>query len=461
MLGLLYTAFKHVPMSIPSKWLLGFAAAVSFAASATLLVSEPQGDSPVSSRNGFVKTVFTDKSGASHNYLVYLPIDYQPGQARPLLLFLNGLMENGDDGYHSISNNFGVHIWEMKRDFPFVCAIPQCAVGSAWEGKQLDLAVQFADFVQQRYGTDPDRMYVTGVSSGGRGVWNAISDYPGRFAAAVPMCGNLGTVRQRLASIDVPIWNFINSGDEPALVQENRSVMQQLIDLGLSPICTEYDLPDHNCWDSGYRSMGLYRWLLDQRRPATTANRRFKLHAADAVVSHWESQGDGTWEVFSEDHSIAFRFTGQQLSPDISPSIGRERLVCHQASGEFEFHGDAFVSMAGEPLRISLINRGHESALHADYEFFLPLPHAGVGGVQTGVGLRLADLDPVAQQQLQADQYNDIRISVSSTKIQLRINGWLAFDLPTPSSDTAIYSPALIGSGKIRWKNIRTRGEFN
>lgn len=424
------------------------------AASLSLGCADKQGV-PHQSDRGFVQSRFVDKHGRVHQYLVYLPHDYEPGQRRPLLLFLNGLMENGDDGYRSISNNFGVHIWEMKLDFPFVCAIPQCAVGQTWDGEQLDLAIEFAEEVQRRYGTDPDRLCITGVSLGGTGVWNALAAYPERFAAAVPMCGTVGLSDQQLASISVPIWNFYNADDQPHLVQENRDVRQHLLGLGLSPIATEYDLSGHNCWDAAYRSIGLYQWLMEQRRPNGQAEQRYIFRTpAELIVGAAVSDGGATskhaaWQITSDGELECMDAAGDHLLPVITTN--------DLAVGHVELHVDSFIAASGSNCRFAVTALNRDSQQPGVFEIILSPADAGIGGVRTQDGQWMAELAPAAQHQLRPGRYNDIRILATSGALQVWINGWKAIEMQDPWPAEQGYALAISGTAGTRWKNIRTR----
>lgn len=51
------------------------------------------------------------------------------------------------------------------------------------------LLLKLLHSLEQSHPIDKSRIYVTGLSMGGYGVWDLISRYPNRFAAAVPVCG--------------------------------------------------------------------------------------------------------------------------------------------------------------------------------------------------------------------------------------------------------------------------------
>ena len=101
---------------------------------------------------------------------------------------------------------------ELDPDFPFVLISPQCAEGKVWESALLGA---FLDDVTHRLRIDSNRICVTGLSMGGFGSWSLIAKEPGRFAAAIPICGG-GNTRDFILLIFItaealatlPIWVF-------------------------------------------------------------------------------------------------------------------------------------------------------------------------------------------------------------------------------------------------------------
>src|SRR3989449_1176734 len=60
---------------------------------------------------------------------------------------------------------------------------------SAWTGTPAQVAITALDQVSREFQVDSDRVYLTGLSMGGNGVWYLAYRYPYRFAALVPICG--------------------------------------------------------------------------------------------------------------------------------------------------------------------------------------------------------------------------------------------------------------------------------
>ena len=103
-----------------------------------------------------------------HNYLLYLPKNYGSGAKFPLLLFLHGAGERGDDKLDLVTVHGPPKLIEGGEDFPFIVVSPQCKEGSWWEAAELSVLV---DHIESQFDVDKDRLYVTGLSMGGFGTW--------------------------------------------------------------------------------------------------------------------------------------------------------------------------------------------------------------------------------------------------------------------------------------------------
>jgi predicted peptidase len=121
------------------------------------------------------------------------------------------------------------------------------------------------DAVSRDYAVDPDRVYLTGPSMGGEGVWSLAAAHPGRWAAIVPICGGGDPgVASRIK--DIPCWCFHGDADRMIHPEQSRAMIRALQQAGGRPLYHEYPGVDHNCWDRTYATPELYQWMLDQRR---------------------------------------------------------------------------------------------------------------------------------------------------------------------------------------------------
>ena len=111
----------------------------------------------------------------------------------PLILFLHGGGEKGDNNLSHLIANKGAVAWvepdRIARNPVYVLA-PQCPTEpSGWINKEnQDLVVQILEeFIQEHPQVDTDRIYIEGMSMGGMGTWEMILEPPDLFAAAIPI----------------------------------------------------------------------------------------------------------------------------------------------------------------------------------------------------------------------------------------------------------------------------------
>jgi predicted peptidase len=197
-------------------------------------------------------------------YLLFLPEGYGKEQKRwPLILFLHGAGERGDD-LEKVKKHGPPKIVETRRDFPFVVVSPQCPEGVWWTAKTETL-INLLDEIVARYDVDTERIYLTGLSMGGYGSWALASEYPDRFAAVVPICGG-GSRMMSLTLKDVPIWAFHGAKDSVVPLKESKEMVDAINARGGNAKLTVYPDANHDSWTQTYDNQELYDWLLQYRR---------------------------------------------------------------------------------------------------------------------------------------------------------------------------------------------------
>ena len=220
-------------------------------------------------QRGFQQRTYTDASGKAHPFIVFVPAKYQPDSKPPVMLFLHGSGERGSNNLDQMMAGIGPAIWKRKATLPFVVVLSQCAPNSNWlvDGPDAQRALAMLKRTQQEFGTDPDRVYLTGLSMGGSGTWNFAAKDPSAWAAIVPMCSRPDLANaQKFADAHLPIWNFCGDQDRPETVKANRAMHEALTKLNTGAKYTEYPGVGHNCWDNAYGTDDLYIWLLEQAR---------------------------------------------------------------------------------------------------------------------------------------------------------------------------------------------------
>jgi len=230
---------------------------------------------------------FARKEHASGtNTLRYRLLEPPPpadGGRLPLVLFLHGAGERGDDNTAQLKHG-AVEFQRRQARHPCFVLIPQCPEGKRWVevdwgGKAgagtfpaepsvpLALTIEVVDALVASGAVDPDRVYVTGLSMGGYGTWYAAGMPGGRLAAAAPICGGgdpLWAARYK----DLPIWAFHGDRDQAVPPGRSREMIDAVRAAGGKPKYTEYAGVGHDSWTQTYADDSFHEWLFSQRRPA-------------------------------------------------------------------------------------------------------------------------------------------------------------------------------------------------
>ena len=114
-------------------------------------------------------------------------------------------------------------------------------------------------------GVDKSRIYLTGLSMGGYGTWDAIARYEGFFAAAAPICGG-GDPKMASKFARLPIWCFHGEQDSVVKVGRSREMIDALKAIGSTAKYTEYPGVNHDSWTETYSNPAFYQWLFDQQK---------------------------------------------------------------------------------------------------------------------------------------------------------------------------------------------------
>ncbi len=100
-------------------------------------------------------------------YAVHVPPAYERGKPWPLIIFLHGAGERGDDGIDQTTVGLARTLPLWRRPFPFIGLYPQCAKGRWWD-QEGPLFWASLEKTLSEYTIDEDRIYLTGLSRGRR-----------------------------------------------------------------------------------------------------------------------------------------------------------------------------------------------------------------------------------------------------------------------------------------------------
>lgn len=230
----------------------------------------------------FEAHVYVDADGGELPYRLIVPEESQGPM--PLVLFLHGAGERGNNNRDQLIHGSDL-LLKAANDFGCVVVVPQCPRRDKWSvvdwskdkvtfsdspSDPMRRALELLDDLAERHDIDADRLYILGLSMGGYGTWDAICRYPGRFAAAAPICGG-GNPAQAHQIIHTPVWAFHGDADTVVSVDLTRAMVQAIKDAGGEPRYTEYPGVGHSSWVPAFAEPELLPWLTAQSLDADAA----------------------------------------------------------------------------------------------------------------------------------------------------------------------------------------------
>jgi predicted peptidase len=249
-------------------------------------------ETPVHAETGFLDRIIVVQ-GTSYKYQVFVPDNWNPRQNWPVILFLHGVGERGNDGLQQTNVGIGSAIRKHRGRVPAIVVMPQCRDNSWWlQSPMGEMAMAALEASSREFRGDPERTYLTGLSMGGYGAWYLSGKYPGQFAALVVICGGVrvpgallaanpqwaksleadGTGAYSGAAARVgktPVWIFHGAEDDTVPVTESRRMYAAMQAVGAEVHYTEYPGVKHDSWDHAYDEPELFTWLLAKTRSAS------------------------------------------------------------------------------------------------------------------------------------------------------------------------------------------------
>lgn len=202
-------------------------------------------------------------------YLLFVPKEYGGSTHRwPLILYLHGGSARGDDISQMKKLGLTAKV-QADPNFPFLVVSPQCHPGEIWTDVEALGAI--LDEVALTHRVDPDRIYVTGHSMGGRGALYATYKMPDRFAAVVSLAPVSPITAWGGKLANIPLWLFHGSNDQFTPLKEVEELVRGTEAAGGHPQLTVLPERDHYILDI-YDRPDLYKWIAQQNRKPRAAN---------------------------------------------------------------------------------------------------------------------------------------------------------------------------------------------
>lgn len=248
-----------------------------------LKVQAQQSETGNPSLNAFQKKVMVEEDDTL-GYRILYPENMSREKTYPMVLFLHGAGERGNDNEKQLTHGAGLFVDGKGRSRLDVIAVfPQCPPDVMWthrEKEQHDdgkwkfwfsvpdnpprtagMVNSLVEKLVESEKANPDSLYVMGLSMGGIGALEFLYRWPEKYAAAISVCG--GHDPDLVSEYcHIPVWFFHGGKDNVVPPQYSRQVYDAMKECNPDVRYTLYPETNHNSWDPAFNEPGLFAWLL-------------------------------------------------------------------------------------------------------------------------------------------------------------------------------------------------------
>jgi predicted peptidase len=223
-------------------------------------------------------------------YRILYPLNYDAKKQYPLVLFLHGAGERGNNNEAQLVHGSKLFLDSANRSrYPAIVIFPQCPYTDFWArirlvkpakdsiphqleyltdapGRSMKMVNLLLDSMSAEKVVDNKRIYVGGLSMGGMGTFEILWRRPGFFAAAFPICGGGNVDKASVYADNFPAWIFHGAKDNVVDVNDSRKMYAALKAAGANVKYTEYPEARHDSWTNVFAEPGLLSWLFSQKK---------------------------------------------------------------------------------------------------------------------------------------------------------------------------------------------------
>jgi photosystem II stability/assembly factor-like uncharacterized protein/pimeloyl-ACP methyl ester carboxylesterase len=215
-------------------------------------------------------------NGQDYDFQVFVPAKLAGQEKLPVIVFLHGIGQRGTNGVAPTEGSAATLVRHYLEAVPAIILLPQCRPGNYWSDPLMSrMVMRSLEQTIAEFKADAARVYLTGVSMGGYGVWHLASEHPRQFAALVSICGGsplrngerFSPIAQKLGR--TPAWVFHGANDKVVPVSESREMVKAMQANDAPVRYSEYAGVGHNVWMKVLAEKELMPWLLSQRLTTT------------------------------------------------------------------------------------------------------------------------------------------------------------------------------------------------
>jgi pimeloyl-ACP methyl ester carboxylesterase len=217
-----------------------------------------------------------EKEGASLPYQIMYPYNYDEASEFPILFFLHGAGERGNDNRSQLKHGSSL-FKDSILNYPCIVVFPQCAGddlwANDWSGGSLDptnpsiyLLESLIDSLLIHERVDKSRIYAAGLSMGGYGTAQLLAAYPDRFAAGVVICGGAPIEYYSAELQKTPTWIFHGLNDVVVPPQNSVDYFSAIDDGTGKHRLTLYEDVGHQSWDPAFAEQDFLSWIFSKSK---------------------------------------------------------------------------------------------------------------------------------------------------------------------------------------------------
>jgi predicted esterase len=201
-------------------------------------------------------------------YYLFVPDGYDPSVKYPLVVMLHGA---GEVNEKAVTGNPMKPVLstflspEYRAKNPCFLLAPQLVDDvngnmPSWYSYRVELN-NLLTKITTDYNIDPARWYITGMSWGGFGTAAFLANWPDKWAAGAPLCGNASS----RPNVKTPVWFFHASNDGTVDSRGSEENVYNMRAQRGNPIFSRFTTGGHDSWTPAYSNVRFWDWLLSQR----------------------------------------------------------------------------------------------------------------------------------------------------------------------------------------------------
>ena len=221
------------------------------------------------------------RKGDTLPYRILYPENFRRNKKYPVVLFLHGAGERGNDNQAQLVHGGDLFL-KTRKEFPAIVIFPQVPKDDYWANvevnretrpfefdynsdgrptRSMELAMELMDSLTGQKFVDRSRVYVAGLSMGGMGTYEILGRRPEMFAAAIAICGGADPEIAKKYNPNLDIWIFAGEKDDIVPPEFSKTMSRVINHLGRDAKLSLYPNDNHNSWDSALAEPELLPWL--------------------------------------------------------------------------------------------------------------------------------------------------------------------------------------------------------